>query len=67
MVVEGKTGFLVPVGEIEEMTQKALLLLTNEDLHSSFGRDARKLAQEQFDIHTIIPRYESFYEEVLDR
>jgi len=67
VVVEGKTGFLVPVGEIEEMTQKALLLLTDKDLHSSFQRNARKLAQEQFDIHSIIPQYESFYEGVLDR
>ena len=67
VVVEGETGFLVPVGEIEEMTQKALSLLTDADLHSSFRNGARKLAKERFDINSIIPQYESFYEETLGR
>jgi len=65
VVVEGKTGFLVPVGEIEEMTQRSLTLLTNDDLLSSFGRNAKKLTQDHFDVNSIIPQYENFYEEVL--
>jgi N-acetyl-alpha-D-glucosaminyl L-malate synthase BshA len=65
VVVEGETGFLVPVGEIEEMTQKALQLLKNKDLHDSFQKNARRLANEKFDLDSIIPQYERFYEEVL--
>jgi len=67
VVVEGKTGFLVPVGEIEEMSQKASLLLTDKGLHASFEDEARKLAREQFDIDSIIPQYETFYEEILNQ
>jgi N-acetyl-alpha-D-glucosaminyl L-malate synthase BshA len=67
VVVEGETGFLVPVGEIEDMTKKALALLTDPDLHSSFREGAKKLARERFDIHSIIPQYEEFYKEILSQ
>jgi N-acetyl-alpha-D-glucosaminyl L-malate synthase BshA len=64
VVVEGETGYLVSVGEIEQMSRRALSLLTQSDLLSSFRRQARELAVRKFDSNLLIPRYEAFYRSV---
>jgi N-acetyl-alpha-D-glucosaminyl L-malate synthase BshA len=65
VVVEGETGYLLPVGEIELMSRKALTLLTQSGLLSSFRQKARELAVRKFDSKLLIPRYEAFYEAVM--
>ena len=67
VVKEGETGFLLPVGEIAQMTEKALLILTNAEIKNEFCRAARERAVNHFDRALILPRYEAFYEEVLSR
>lgn len=65
VVKDGETGYLLPVGEIGQMADKALTLLRDEQLHAEFGKRARERAVEHFDQKLIIPQYERFYEEVL--
>lgn len=65
VVCDGETGFLVPVGEVAEMSEKALRLLTDDKLCKNFRNNARRRAVEQFDNQLLIPCYEKFYEEVL--
>lgn len=65
VVVDGETGFLLPVGEIASMSQKALELLTNTELYRSFQQRARERAVQCFDSKLIIPQYEAFYKEIL--
>jgi len=67
VVVDGETGYLCPVGEIAEMASKALRILTDDRLNQSFRQNARKRAETCFDKYHIIPQYEAYYRDVLDR
>ncbi|MFQ5754450.1 MAG: N-acetyl-alpha-D-glucosaminyl L-malate synthase BshA, partial [bacterium] len=67
VVVDGETGFLLPVGEIASMAEKALELLSDAEMHAAFGKRARERAVRCFDSQLIIPKYEAFYEEVLSQ
>ncbi len=61
--IQGVTGFLSPVGDVEDMTRKALFVLDKNNL-PQFKQNALKRAQE-FDIEQIRPLYERHYEKVL--
>lgn len=67
VVIDGETGFLLPVGEIADMANKAMEILTNDELNETFRRNARERAVKCFDKELIIPQYEAFYDEVLTR
>lgn len=58
------SGFLSNVGDVESMTENALKLLLDKDLHLQFRKQAIEQAK-RFDINNIIPVYESIYEKVL--
>jgi L-malate glycosyltransferase len=65
VVEDGRTGYLLPVGEIGAMCDRAAEILQDEERLSAFRIRARVLALEKFRMDLIIPEYESFYEEVL--
>ena len=66
VVAQGETGFLFPVGEIQQMADAAIELLSNEQELARFRRCARQWAVERFDSEIIIRRYEQFYQKVLE-
>ncbi len=57
--INGETGFLCEVGNIKEMTEKALFILDDKNL-ADFKKRALERAK-VFDITAILPKYESFY------
>lgn len=63
--VQGETGFLSPVGDIEDMTQKSLYVLDKNNL-PKFKENALKRARE-FDLAQILPLYENYYQKVMER
>jgi N-acetyl-alpha-D-glucosaminyl L-malate synthase BshA len=63
--VQGVTGFLSPVGDVEDMTRKALFVLDKNNL-PTFKLNALKRAQE-FDISKILPLYENYYLKILEK
>ncbi|MFM8832703.1 MAG: N-acetyl-alpha-D-glucosaminyl L-malate synthase BshA, partial [Cytophagales bacterium] len=63
--VQGVTGFLSNVGDIEDMTRKSLFVLDKNNL-PRFKENALKRAKE-FDITKILPLYENYYEKVLEK
>jgi len=65
VIIHGETGYLFPVGDIAGMAGAALELLSDPARHSAFRERARGRAQESFNAADIIPKYESFYEELL--
>jgi len=62
LIIQGKTGFMSNVGDIEDMAKNALFILKEENL-PSFKKAALERARE-FDIHNILPKYEAFYEQI---
>lgn len=58
--INGKTGYLSDVGDIDEMSQQALSILKDNEVLKQFKQQARQHAA-LFDIHHIIPKYELLY------
>ncbi len=57
---QGVSGYLSNVGDVEDMTQNALKILSDKTTLENFKQQARKTAS-QFDIHKIVPVYEKLY------
>ena len=64
--VHGITGFLDNVGDVDAMANHAIYILENDDRISQFKENALARAKE-FDLSLILPMYESFYEEVIEK
>ena len=63
--VQGVTGFMCAIGDIEDMTRKSLFILDKNNL-PQFKANALKRAQE-FDITNILPLYENYYQQILEK
>ena len=64
--VDGETGFLCDVGDVQSMASKAIYLLEDEARLAQFKENAKHRAA-MFDINQIVPKYEQYYQEVLDK
>jgi L-malate glycosyltransferase len=53
------------VGDVEAQAARVIALLTDEKLHRTLSRAARKTAGDRFCSDRIIPLYEKYYEEVV--
>jgi glycosyltransferase involved in cell wall biosynthesis len=65
LVLEGKTGFLVPPAEPEKLAERIIFLLRNEDLRVKMGDEGRKRVNEKFSLETMLKNYEELYSKVL--
>lgn len=63
--IQGVTGFMSPVGDVEDMTRKALFVLDKNNL-PKFKENALARAKE-FDISRILPLYENYYHKILEK
>jgi N-acetyl-alpha-D-glucosaminyl L-malate synthase BshA len=62
--IDGVTGFLNEVGDIDGMAANAIHILENQERLDAFK--ARALAHAKtFDIALIMPQYEAFYQEII--
>ena len=64
VVEDGKTGFLLPPGDVESMARAALALLTDRQRHAEFREAARRRAVAHFDTNLIVPQYEAYYRQI---
>ena len=62
--IDGKTGILCNVGDVESMADSAIKILKDERLLNEFRKNARDRAQE-FDVHAVLPQYEKIYQELV--
>ncbi|WKZ61670.1 MAG: N-acetyl-alpha-D-glucosaminyl L-malate synthase BshA [Cyclobacteriaceae bacterium] len=63
--IQGVTGFMSNVGDVEDMTRNALFVLDKNNL-PKFKANALNRAKE-FDISRILPQYESYYTKVIEK
>ncbi len=64
--VDGVTGYLDAVGDVNAMAHHAIAILEDDDRLSSFKENAYNRAKE-FDLKLILPIYEAYYQEVIDQ
>ncbi|AWG22272.1 N-acetyl-alpha-D-glucosaminyl L-malate synthase BshA [Flavobacterium faecale] len=62
----GVSGYLSDVGEIDEMAENALKILSDDVVLCEFKKNALEVAK-KFDIKHILPLYVNLYEEVLKK
>jgi len=62
--VEGYTGFLRDVTDLDGMADQAVYILEDEERLNTFKENALNHAR-KFDLATILPQYENFYREVI--
>jgi N-acetyl-alpha-D-glucosaminyl L-malate synthase BshA len=66
VVVHGETGFLLPVGDVEAMAEKALQLLEDEQLYRKMAQNGRDRAMSLFNVQRVLERYLDVYRQVMD-
>ncbi len=62
--IEGSTGYLANVGDVDTMSKRAIELLTDDARHELFSNNAREQA-DKFDLHNVVPLYETLYDTFL--
>ncbi|MBN2012835.1 N-acetyl-alpha-D-glucosaminyl L-malate synthase BshA [candidate division KSB1 bacterium] len=65
VVEHGVSGFLAPVGEIREMANYAISLLSDPKKHEAFRVAARRRVMDLYEAQSIIPQYEALYRSLL--
>ncbi|MEZ5014376.1 MAG: N-acetyl-alpha-D-glucosaminyl L-malate synthase BshA [Chitinophagales bacterium] len=64
--IQGVTGFLSNVGDVEDMAQHAVIILSDDAVLQKFRENAFAQAQ-QFALDRVMPQYEAFYAEVVKK
>lgn len=65
VVPDGEVGYLLDVGDVDGMTERALEILSDRALRERMGRAGRALAESKFSTERVIPQYVAMYERVL--
>jgi N-acetyl-alpha-D-glucosaminyl L-malate synthase BshA len=65
LIVQGETGYIAEIGDIERMAKYAIDLLTNEPKHTLFATASRKRAVDMYSATRIVNQYEEYYKLVL--
>jgi N-acetyl-alpha-D-glucosaminyl L-malate synthase BshA len=64
--VDGLTGFLRDIGDVDGMAERSIYILEDEARLETFKENALARAKE-FDLSTILPIYEAYYLEVIEK
>ena len=64
-VLDGYNGFLIQPKDVDALTERLDLLISNKELRTQMGANARKYAEEYFTIDTVIERHLSIYNELI--
>ncbi len=63
--IQGKSGFLSDVGNVDEMSENAIKILENTEILNSFKKMAKEAAN-LYDTERIVPLYEDLYREAIE-
>ncbi|MDA7025619.1 N-acetyl-alpha-D-glucosaminyl L-malate synthase BshA [Bacillus sp. CLL-7-23] len=66
VIIDGTSGYLVNVGDVDGASEKALHLLTDHKLHHRFAEAALQNIRERFSSSKIISQYEDIYHQLID-
>jgi N-acetyl-alpha-D-glucosaminyl L-malate synthase BshA len=67
LIEDDENGFLFEVGDVAGMSEAAIELLSDPGRLEEMAQQARRTAQSKFCASRIIPMYERFYHEVVNR
>jgi N-acetyl-alpha-D-glucosaminyl L-malate synthase BshA len=64
--IQGVSGFLSNVNDVEDMSKNAIYILKDPQILSQFKNNAKRESK-KFDIHKVVPQYEAIYENTLKK
>ncbi|MEO7485797.1 MAG: glycosyltransferase, partial [Ferruginibacter sp.] len=64
IIIDGNCGYMSNVGDVENMSKNAILILQDKTTHDRFKANALIQAK-KFDIDNIVPQYEKLYERLI--
>ena len=67
LVQDGKSGVLVPPGDVEALAEAILRLAGDAHLRRQLGQEASKQAKERFDVSVMVKGYAALYEQLLEK
>ncbi|OCA90909.1 N-acetyl-alpha-D-glucosaminyl L-malate synthase BshA [Bacillus sp. FJAT-27225] len=65
VIRDGITGFICPLGDIEAISENAIALLSDPELHQRFSKKAASDTKERFNADRIVGEYETLYYKLL--
>jgi N,N'-diacetylbacillosaminyl-diphospho-undecaprenol alpha-1,3-N-acetylgalactosaminyltransferase len=65
VVDNGTNGYLVPIGESEQLSQRIVTLLSDASQYRQMAQNAREKAVAEFDIRTIVTQHLALYKACL--
>ncbi len=63
---EGVTGYVVPAGQLDEMAERVIRILTEPGLLDRLRKSAREFAFDNFHVSKILPQYLNLYQQLID-
>lgn len=66
VIQDGETGFICKVGDITDIAEKALTLLSNRGLHNQFSLKSQEVVKNKFRAEQIVGQYEELYFNLLN-
>ncbi len=67
VVIHGESGYVAELGDIERMAKYVIGLLCNDKKWATFSANSRRIAEDKFDSHHIVSKYENLYEELIKK
>lgn len=66
-IIEGESGFVVPIKNAGALAEKVGLFVKNADLRKRFGTNARKIAIKNLDVDICVKKHSEFYRKIMDK
>lgn len=66
-VIDGETGFLIPIKDSLALAEKLRLLFDDSELRTFMGVKARQFAEENFSLETVVAIHMNIYEKLTKR
>ena len=67
VISDGENGFICELGNIDEISSKALDLLNNQEIYNRFVTNSVRTAREKFSARKIVGEYEDLYYQLLSK
>lgn len=65
VIVDGETGYICEVGDIEDITEKALKIVEDPGLHEKMSKQSVERVKSEFHSQRILRQYENIYYDIL--
>jgi L-malate glycosyltransferase len=66
VINHGMNGFICEVGDIDDISNKSIAILVNQDLHQQFSKQSVETAKTKFKADQIVEQYEQIYFNLLN-